>query len=99
MLYFNKKIGVDSIKRLHYIHSFSTNVYSMTVVIKDAFLMMMRPRFCLPMGFLCVNVLFADKDEDAITYVWKQSCQSNTKMQVPSGLFWSAPDSDAFFRA
>ncbi len=44
-------------------------------------------------------VLFADKDKDTITCIWKQSGQSNTKMQVPSGLFWSTPDSNAFICA
>ena len=56
VLYFNKNIGAASI-----IHSFSTNVYSTSDVInKDAFLMMMCPQFCLPVGFLCVRVLFTD---------------------------------------
>ncbi len=43
--------------------------------------------------------LYADKDEDTITCIWKQSWQIMTKMQVPSGLFWSAPDSNAFICA
>ena len=37
------------------IHSFCTNVYSVSDVIKDAFLIMMCPQFCLPVGFLRVQ--------------------------------------------
>ena len=57
VLYFNQNIGADAIKRLYYTQCFYTKVYSMTDVIKDAFLMMCLRQSCLPVGFLRVCVL------------------------------------------
>ena len=108
VLNFNKNTGVDSIKRL-YTQTFTKynwcnhkddNPIIRFILLyfkhKDAFLMMMCPHSCLPVGFLCVRVLFfAHEDEDtAITCIWKQSWH-RTKVQVP-GSFWSTPDINVF---
>jgi hypothetical protein len=53
--FISTKISVLTPSSASIIHSLCTNVYSMSDVMKYAFLMMMCPQFCLPVGFFRVQ--------------------------------------------